>query len=304
MLLLPSWNSTPTKQSILDFVTAVTTPGHPDFVPVSERIATFDNDGTLWCEQPVQVQFFFLVDQLRAIASRTPSLANRQPFKALLEKDLEVIQTFSKQDLMALFFETHTGMTTEEFQAVVQIWFTRAMHPRFQRLFKQCTFQPMVELLNYLEANGFRCFIVSGGGVEFMRAVVEEIYELPPERVIGSSTKTSLDRSSGRLKLLKQAKLNSFNDRDEKVNNIHLHIGRRPILAAGNSDGDLSMLQYTAEGPGRRLTLLVHHDDAAREVVYDRDFRLSPLTIGMEDLPRGALVVSMKRDFAQIFPTL
>jgi hypothetical protein len=248
--------------------------------------------------------FFFLVDQLRAIASRTPSLANRQPFKALLEKDLEVIQTFSKQDLMALFFETHTGMTTEEFQAVVQIWFTRAMHPRFQRLFKQCTFQPMVELLNYLEANGFRCFIVSGGGVEFMRAVVEEIYELPPERVIGSSTKTSLDRSSGRLKLLKQAKLNSFNDRDEKVNNIHLHIGRRPILAAGNSDGDLSMLQYTAEGPGRRLTLLVHHDDAAREVVYDRDFRLSPLTIGMEDLPRGALVVSMKRDFAQIFPTL
>jgi phosphoglycolate phosphatase-like HAD superfamily hydrolase len=304
MLLLPSWNSTPTKQSILDFVTAVTTPGHPDFVPVSERIATFDNDGTLWCEQPVQVQFFFLVDQLRAISSRTPSLANRQPFKALLEKDLEVIQTFSKQDLMALFFETHTGMTTEEFQAVVQIWFTRAMHPRFQRLFKQCTFQPMVELLNYLEANGFRCFIVSGGGVEFMRAVVEEIYELPPERVIGSSTKTSLDRSSGRLKLLKQAKLNSFNDRDEKVNNIHLHIGRRPILAAGNSDGDLIMLQYTAEGPGRRLTLLVHHDDAAREVVYDRDFRLSPLTIGMEDLPRGALVVSMKRDFAQIFPTL
>jgi phosphoserine phosphatase len=302
MTPLPSWNATPTKQAILDFVVAVTTPGHPDYVPPSERIATFDNDGTLWCEQPMQMQFFFLVDQIRAISSSAPELTTRQPFQAILEKDLGTIKTFSKQDLMTLFFETHTGMTTEAFQTMVQNWFIEATHPRFQRLFKHCTFQPMVELLNHLHANDFKCFIVSGGGVDFMRAIAEEIYGIPPERVIGSSTKTLLERQNGRLQLRKQAQLNSFNDRDEKVNNIHLHIGRRPILAAGNSDGDLSMLQYAAGGAGRRLPLLVHHDDADREVAYDSDFRLSPLTIAMADLPKGSLVVSMKRDFAQIFP--
>jgi phosphoserine phosphatase len=302
MTPLPSWNATPTKQAILDFVVAVTTPGHPDYVPPSERIATFDNDGTLWCEQPMQMQFFFLVDQIRAISSSAPELTTRQPFQAILEKDLGTIKTFSKQDLMTLFFETHTGMTTEAFQTMVQNWFIEAAHPRFQRLFKHCTFQPMVELLNHLHANDFKCFIVSGGGVDFMRAIAEEIYGIPPERVIGSSTKTLLERQNGRLQLRKQAQLNSFNDRDEKVNNIHLHIGRRPILAAGNSDGDLSMLQYAAGGAGRRLPLLVHHDDADREVAYDSDFRLSPLTIAMADLPKGSLVVSMKRDFAQIFP--
>jgi phosphoserine phosphatase len=246
--------------------------------------------------------FFFLVDQIRAISSSTPELTTRQPFQAILEKDLGTIKTFSKQDLMTLFFETHTGMTTEAFQTMVQNWFTEAAHPRFQRLFKHCTFQPMVELLNHLHANDFKCFIVSGGGVDFMRAIAEGIYGIPPERVIGSSTKTLLERQNGRLQLRKQAQLNSFNDRDEKVNNIHLHIGRRPILAAGNSDGDLSMLQYAAGGAGRCLPLLVHHDDADREVAYDNDFPLSTLTIAMADLPKGSLVVSMKRDFAQIFP--
>jgi phosphoserine phosphatase len=304
MTPLPSWNSTPTKQAIFDFVTAVTTPNHPDYVPPAERIACFDNDGTLWCERPLQIQFFFLIDQIRAMAAQTPTLSSQQPFKAVLEQDIETVKTFQKEDLMVLFFETHTGMSPEEFQAVVKNWFAIAQHPRFQRPIKACVFQPMVELLDYLRSHQFKTFIVSGGGIDFIRAMAEELYGIPPEQVIGSNTTTRISQVGSWVQLVKQAALRSFNDREEKVHNIYRHIGRRPILAVGNSDGDLAMLRYTAGDQGRYLPLLLHHDDAEREDAYDRDFHLSPLTINLTDLPRGSLVISMKRDFARIFPQL
>lgn len=302
MLSLPSWNATPTKQAILDFVAAVTTPEHPDFVPPAERIACFDSDGTLWCERPMQVQFFFLIDQIRAMAAKTPSLSCQQPFKAVLERDIETIKTFNKQDLLVLFFETHTGMTPEEFQEIVNNWFALAAHPGFQRPFRDCVFQPMVELLDYLRSHQFKPFIVTGGGIDFIRAISEELYGIPPEQVIGSSATTRLKMQENQWQLIKQAALRSFNDGEEKVHNIHLHIGRRPLLAVGNSDGDLAMLRYTAGDYGRHLAMLLHHDDAEREDAYDRDFHLSPLTINADELPRGSLVISMKRDFGQIFP--
>jgi phosphoglycolate phosphatase-like HAD superfamily hydrolase len=299
---LASWNNTFTKQSILDFVSAVTTEGSPDFVPVPERIATFDNDGTLWCERPLLIQLFFLIDRIKSMAASNPTLAT---FKALIEQDLETLKTFGKKELLILMFSSHTAMTPEEFAQIAQTWFEAATHPRFQRLFKQCVYQPMVELLSYLRSQGFKTFIVTGGGIEFVRAVAEEIYEIPPEQVIGSSSKTRFEWREGIPNLTKLPELNSFNDREEKVSNIHLHIGRRPILAVGNSDGDLAMMQYTMAGSGRRLALLLHHDDAEREDAYDRDFHLSPLTVALEEVPKlGGQIISMKQDFAQIFPQI
>lgn len=299
---LPSWKPTPTKQAILDFVAAVTTTEHPDYVGPEERIACFDNDGTLWCEQPLQIQFFFLIDQIRAMAAKTPSLSSQQPFKAVLERDIDMLKTFDKADLMVLFFETHTGMAPEEFQAIVKNWFAISHHPRFRRPFRACIYQPMVELLAYLRSHQFKTYIVSGGGLDFMRAIAADLYGIPPEQIIGSCTTTRLCPDGAWLQLVKQAALQSFNDREEKVHNIYRHIGRRPILSVGNSDGDLAMLRYTAGDHRRSLPLLLHHDDSDREEAYDRDFRLSPLTLSLTDLPRGSLIVSMKRDFAQVFP--
>ncbi|PSB19208.1 phosphoserine phosphatase [filamentous cyanobacterium CCP2] len=300
---LPSWHNTSTKQTILEFVAAVTTAGQPDFVPPAERIATFDNDGTLWCERPIQIQVFFLNDRIKSMAAENPTLAIQQPFKAIVEQDWETLTTFGKKELLILFFSSHTAMTPEEFAQLAQIWFESATHPRFKRLFKQCVFQPMVELLDYLRANDFKTFIVTGGGIEFVRTIAEEIYGIPPEQVIGSSSKTRFEWREDQPNLIKLPELNSFDDREEKVNNIHLHIGRRPILAVGNSDGDLAMMQYTAAGSGRRLTLLLHHNDVEREDAYDRDFRLSPLTIALDEVPKlGGRIISMKQDFAQVFP--
>lgn len=300
---LPSWHNTPIRQTILDFVTAVTTEGHPDFVPPTERIATFDNDGTLWCERPIQIQIFFLIDRIKSMAAENPALATQQPFKAIVEQDWETLKTFGKKELLILFFSSHTAMTPEEFAQLAQTWFESATHPRFKRLFKHCVFQPMVELLDYLRSNGFKTFIVTGGGIEFVRTIAEEIYGIPPEQVIGSSSKTRFEWREDQPNLIKLPELHSFDDREEKVNNIHLHIGRRPILAVGNSDGDLAMMQYTAAGPGRRLTLLLHHDDAEREDAYDRDFRLSPLTVALDEVPNlGGRIISMKQDFIQVFP--
>lgn len=301
---LSSWNEGATKAAILDFVHRVTTEGSPDYVPPSERIATFDNDGTLWCEQPNLVQGFFLLDRVKTIAAEQPELAEQQPLKAVLENDKTTLATFGKQELVTLVFATHTGMTTEEFRAIAQTWFDSARHPHFHRLFRECIYQPQLELLEYLRSNGFKTFIVTGGGSGVVRTVAESIYGIPPEQVIGSTSKTMLEWRDGKPVLVKQPELNSFDDRAEKVVNIELHIGRRPLLAFGNSDGDLAMLQYTAAGAGARLALLLHHDDPDREYAYDRDFHFSPLREGLEEVPKlnGGHIVSMKRDFKQVFP--
>jgi phosphoserine phosphatase len=301
---LPSWNEGVIKTAILDFVRRVTTAGSPDFVPVAERIATFDNDGTLWCEQPMIVQGFFLIDRIKTITTQNPELAAQQPYKAILERDRETLATFGKKEIVTLGFATHTGITTEEFEAIAKNWFTSAAHPRFHHLFQECIYQPQRELLDYLRGYGFKTYIVTGGGVGFVRAIAETIYGIPPEQVIGSSGKLKLEQQGGQLTLMKLPELNSFDDREEKVVNIELHIGRRPILAFGNSDGDLAMLRYTAAGAGARLALMLHHDDGDREYAYDRDFIISPLRDGLEEVPKlnGGHIVSMKQDFKQVFP--
>jgi len=301
---LATWNDGPAKSQILDFVARVTEQGGPDWVSPAERIATFDNDGTLWCEQPLQAQVFFLIDRVKELAAKDPTLKERQPFKALLELDLKTLMGLGKQAIFELVFATHSGMREEEFEAIARNWLAKTMHPKFGRLFKENTYRPQGELLNFLRQNGFKTYIVTGGGVDFVRACSEEIYGIPREQVVGSSQKLRFEVNEGRGGVMKLAELNSFDDREAKPQNIALHIGRRPILAFGNSDGDLAMLRYTKTGAGPRLALLLHHDDAEREVAYDREFRLSPLNEALERADEyGITVVSMKRDWNVVFPT-
>jgi phosphoglycolate phosphatase-like HAD superfamily hydrolase len=300
--VLESWNDGAAKSAIDDFVARVTKVGGRDYVPPAERIATFDNDGTLWCEQPAQVQVFFLIDRVKQLAAKDPAIEGRQPFKALLEDDRETLHALGKKGLMELFAATHAGMSAETFDQIARTWFAQAKHPKFGRLFTQVTFRPQVELLGYLRENGFKTWIVSGGGVDFMRVISEQAYGIPREQVIGSSMKLTFETKDGRPVLMKTAELNSFDDRDAKPQNIGLHIGRRPILAFGNSDGDLAMLRYAKAGPGARLALLLHHDDAEREVAYDRDFKLSPLVEALDKAGEyGITVVSMRRDWKSVF---
>jgi haloacid dehalogenase-like hydrolase len=299
---LAAWNNGAAKSQILEFVARVTEQGGTGFVPPAERIATFDNDGTLWCEQPLQTQVFFLIDRTKELAAKDPTLKERQPFKALLELDLKTLMGLGKQAIFELVFATHSGMREEEFDPIARDWLARSRHPKFGRLFKECTYRPQVELLSFLRENGFKTYIVTGGGIDFVRACSEQIYGIPREQIIGSSQKLRFEVNEGRGGVSKLGELNSFNDREAKPQNIALHIGRRPILAFGNSDGDLAMLRYTKTGKGSRLALLLHHDDAEREVAYDREFRLSPLNEGLEKAQDyGITLVSMKRDWNVIF---
>lgn len=301
--LLHSWNDGTARSAILDFVARVTKEGGPDYVRPAERIATFDNDGTLWCEQPMQVQVFFAQARLAQLAAKDPSMKERQPFKAFLEHDLKTIHALGKEAVFEVAFATHAGVTDEAFDDIARQWLGSAKHPKLGRLFSQNTYQPQVELLDYLRKNGFKTFIVSGGGIGLMRAFAEDAYGIPAEQVIGSSVKTRLEVLDGRVQVMRTAELGSFDDREVKVQNIALHIGRRPLLAFGNSDGDLAMLRYVKTGPGPRLALLIHHDDAEREYAYDREFRLSPLTEALDKADEyGITVVSMKRDWATVFP--
>jgi phosphoserine phosphatase len=300
--LLPSWNNGATKSAILEFITRVTKEGRPDYVRPAERIATFDNDGTLWCEQPLQPQIFFLIDRVSQLAASESSLKERQPFKALIERDVKTLHSLGKQALMELIFATHTGMSEDEFERIASAWFASAKHPKFGRPFNRLTYRPQVELLGYLRDHGFKTFIVSGGGIDLIRAFGEEAYGISREQVIGSSARLNFEMQCDRAVLIKQAALNSFDYREAKPANIGLHIGRRPILAFGNSDGDLAMLRYTKSGPGARLALLVHHDDAEREVAYDRDFRLSPLADALDNAATyGITLVSIKNDWREVF---
>jgi hypothetical protein len=299
---LPSWNDGAPKRAVVDFVTRVTREGGADFVPVADRIATIDNDGTLWCEQPMYAQAFFAFDRVKQLAVTHPDLKAKEPYRAILEGDRAAMSTFGEKEIAALLAATHSGMTTDEFNDLARAWLDSARHPRFHHLFKECVYLPQIELLVYLRANRFKTFIVSGGGIEFVRGYAEETYGVPPEQVIGSSTKTRFELVGGKAVLVKLPELNSIDDKVGKPININLHIGRRPILAFGNSDGDLEMLQYTAGGPGPRLMLLLHHDDATREYAYDRKSKVGRLDLAWDEAVKQRWqVVSMKQDFKRIF---
>jgi hypothetical protein len=302
LTILPSWNDGAAKSAIVDFVARVTRDGGADYLPPAERVATFDNDGTLWCEQPFQVQVYFLIDRVKALAASDPAVAQRQPFKAVLEHDRATLYSLGKKAVMELFAATHAGMSEDAFDTIATRWFASAKHPELNRLFTRCTYTPQVELLRYLRENGFRTFIVSGGGIDLIRAYCEEAYGIAREQVIGSSMRLRFDADARGTSLMKLGELNSFDDREAKPQNIRLHIGRRPALAFGNSDGDLAMLRYASSRPGASLALLLHHDDDEREVAYDRDFKLSPLVEALDERDRyGITLVSMKRDWKTVF---
>jgi phosphoglycolate phosphatase-like HAD superfamily hydrolase len=300
---LPSWNGGAAKQSIVDFVGTITKQGSPDFVPVAERIATFDNDGTLWAEQPLYFQFLFAVDRVKALAPQHPEWKDKEPFKSLLAGDLKSVLAGGERALLEIVIATHAGLTTEDFERIVQDWLATARHAKSGRPYTEMAYQPMLELLAYLRANGFKTFIVSGGGIEFMRAFAEKVYGIPPEQVIGSSGKLKFELRDGKPVLVKLSAIEFIDDKADKPVAIHRFIGRRPIAAFGNSDGDLQMLQWTAAGGGRRLCLYVHHDDAEREVAYDRTSSIGRLDQGLDEAKaRGWTVVSMKDDWRTVFP--
>jgi hypothetical protein len=306
---LPSWNDGAAKKSIVAFVAKVTKPGSPDFVPAAERIATFDNDGTLWCEQPMPVQFYFALDRVKALAPQHPEWQTKEPFASLLKGDASTALAGGDHALIDLIMATHTGMTTAEFEKIVNDWIATARHPKTGKLYTEMTYQPMLEVLVYLRANGFKTFVVSGGGIEFMRPWMERVYGIPPEQVIGSSVKTKFEMRAGNPVLVRLPELNFNDDKDGKPVAINQHIGRRPIAAFGNSRGDEEMLQYTQGGSGPRFELLVFHDDAAREYAYGPakglpDTKLGAFTQAVYDEAHkeGWTVVSMKDDWKQVFP--
>jgi phosphoglycolate phosphatase-like HAD superfamily hydrolase len=300
---LPSWNEGPARSAIVDFVARVTRQGGPDFVAPPERIAAFDNDGTLWCEQPMYVQAVFAFDRARGMAEQVPALKGKPAFRAILSNDREAMARFGEREIAELVAATHTGISPDAFRGLAREWLARAEHPRFRRRYAECLYLPQLELLAYLRAHGFRIFIVTGGGIDFVRAFTEGAYDVPIEHVVGSSTKTRFEARDDRGDLIKLPDLGSIDDGPGKPVNINLHIGRRPILAFGNSDGDLEMLEYTAAGPGPRLMLLVHHDDAAREYAYDRTSPVGRLDKALAAAARQRWsVVSMKDDWKAIFP--
>jgi hypothetical protein len=300
---LPSWNDGPAKQSIITFVEKVTTPGSPDFVPVPERIATSDNDGTLWCEKPLPVQVYFALDRVKTLAPQHPEWQTKEPFASILKGDPKGLMAGGERGVVELFMATHAGNTTVEFEQIVKDWITTAKHPKTGKLYTEMVYQPMLEVLAYLRANGFKTFIVSGGGIEFMRPWTEKVYGIPPEQVVGSSVKTKFELRDGTPVLVRLPEVNFIDDKGGKPVGINQHIGRRPIAAFGNSDGDLQMLQYTGAGRGARFCLYVHHDDAAREYAYDRKDHLAKLDKGLDEAAaKGWTVVSMKDDWKTVFP--
>ena len=281
----------------------VTREGGPDFVPAPERIATFDNDGTLWAEKPVPFQVLFIFDRVKALAPQHPEWRSKEPFASLLRGDMAAVAASSETGIVQLMAATHTGMTTDEFSQSVQEWISTARHPQTRRLYTEMVYQPMLEFLTYLRGKGFKTFIVSGGGVEFMRPWAERVYGIPPEQVVGSSGKLKLEVRDGRPVLLKLPEIDLIDDKEGKPVGIQSRIGRRPIAAFGNSDGDLQMLEWARAGSGQRFALFVHHDDAAREFAYDRDDRLQKFCVGWDAaLARGWTVVSMQKDWNTIFP--
>jgi phosphoserine phosphatase len=299
---LPSWNDTGPKQSIVTFVERVTREGSPDFVPVPERIAVFDNDGTLWAEQPMYFQGFFVIDRVKALGPQHPEWQTKEPFASVLKGDIKGVAAAGEKGAMEMLAVTHTGMTTEEFTRTVSDWIATARHPGTDKLYTDMVYQPMLELLAYLRANGFKTFIVSGGGSEFMRPWTERVYGIPPEQVVGSSVKMKLEMRDGRPILVKLPEIDLNDDKDGKPVGIQSRIGRRPVMAFGNSDGDLQMLQWTTAGDGPRFAMYVHHTDAAREWAYDRDSHVGRLDKGLDEAAaKDWTVVSMREDWKTIY---
>ncbi len=301
---LASWNDGPPKKSITEFVAKVTKEGSPDFVPPEQRIATFDNDGTLWCEQPMYFQLFFALDRVKALAPQHPEWKTKEPFASLLKGDLKGALAGGDHAILEIIVATHAGMTTAEFEQIVKDWIATAKHPKFKRPYTECVYQPMVELLAYLRANGFKTFIVSGGGIEFMRPWTEKVYGIPPEQVVGSSIKTKYEMRDGKPVLMRLPEMNFIDDKTGKPVGINSHIGRRPIAAFGNSDGDQQMLEWTQAGSGARLMMLVHHDDAVREFAYGAESKIGTFSDAlMAEAKKNAwTVISMKNDWKVIFP--
>jgi len=301
---LPSWNSGPAKSAIVQFVKDITKKGGPDFVPPAERIATFDNDGTLWCEQPMYVQLAFASDRVHAEAPEHPGWKATEPFKSVLAGDMKGVMASGEHGLVEMIMATHTGMTVEEFNQISKYWLTQSKHPRFKRPYTELVYQPMLELLGFLRANGFKTYIVSGGGVEFMRPWTEKVYGVPPEQVIGSSIKMKYELVDGKPVLMRLPEIDFIDDKDGKPVGIQKFIGRRPIAAFGNSDGDYQMLQWTTANNGPHFGLLVHHTDAEREYAYDRDSVIGHLDKALDEAQqKGWTIVDMKKDWKRIFPS-
>ncbi len=300
---LPSWNDTATKKAIVTFVERVTKPGSPDLVPPAERIATFDNDGTLWAEQPLYFQLAFALDRVKALAPMHPEWKDKEPFASLLKGDLKGAPAGGEAAIFEIVTVTHSGMTTVEFDQIVRDWITTAKHPLTKRLYTEMVYQPMLELLAYMRANDFKTFIVSGGGIDFMRPWSEAVYGIPPEQVVGSSGKLNFEIRDGKPTLMKMPALNFIDDKVGKPVGIQMHIGRRPIAAFGNSDGDLQMLEWARGGSGVRFALIVHHTDAEREWAYDRKSSIGHLDKALDAAQaEGWTVVDMKNDGKTIFP--
>ncbi len=300
---LASWNDGKSKNNIVSYVTSVTDPKSPDFIPEVDRIAVFDNDGTLWSEQPVYFQFFFAVYQIKKMADEHPEWKTTQPFKAVLEDDFKTIKESGMEGIVKLLAATHAGMTTEAFAAAAKEWMATAKHPRFKKAYSEMVFQPMLELLVYLRDNGFKTYIVSGGGIDFMRAWAPDIYGIPVEQIIGSRGKVKFEMREGKGVLVKQAEVDFNDDKGGKPVGIHTHIGKRSIAAFGNSDGDLQMLQYTASGAGKRLMLYVHHTDDKREWAYDRKSHIGKFDKGLDYAKEhNWTVVDMKNDWKVVYP--
>ena len=300
---LPSWNEGKTKTDIIDFVEAVTDPASPFFIKVTDRIATFDNDGNLWSEQPMYFQLFFAIDRVKQLTPDHPDWKSQQPFKSVLENDLPSILSSGEKGLLELVMATHAGMTTEEFSDIVKDWLSKSRHPRFDQPYNKLVYQPMLELLDYLRANDFKTFIVSGGGVEFMRAWVENAYGIPPDQVVGSSIKTKFDYNDGNPVIRRLPEIDFIDDKEGKPVGINKFIGKRPVFASGNSDGDLQMLQYTAGGKGKSFMLYLHHTDSVREWAYDRDSHIGRLDKGLDEAQKNNwTVIDMKKDWKVIYP--
>jgi hypothetical protein len=300
---LPSWNDSASKKAVVAFVERVTKQGSPDFVPVTERIATFDNDGTLWAEQPMYFQLLFALDRVKALAPQHPEWKDKEPFASLLKGDVKGALAGGERAMLEIVMATHAGMTTDEFASIVSSWIATAKHPKTGRRYTEMVYQPMLELLAYLRANGFKTFIVSGGGIEFMRPWVEQVYGVPPEQVVGSSIRTRFELRNGTPVLVRLPEINFIDDKAGKPIGIHQHIGRRPVAAFGNSDGDLQMLQWATAGSGARFALVVHHTDAVREWAYDRTSHIGRLDKALDEArARGWTVVDMKNDWKIIHP--
>jgi hypothetical protein len=299
---LPSWNEGPSKKRILEFVASVTTEGSRDFVPMTERIAVFDNDGTLWCEQPMYVQLAFALDRVKSLAVKHPEWRTTEPFKSALAGDFKVIATSGERGLVELVMATHAGMNTEEFATVSGNWLATARHPKFGRPYTECVYLPMLEVLAYLRASGFKTYIVSGGGVELIRVFAERVYGVPPEQVIGSTIRTKYNFRDGKPELARLPEIDFVDDKAGKPVAINKFIGRRPLMAFGNSDGDFEMLEWTTERAGPRIALVVHHTDADREYAYDRDSHFGKLVRGLDEgLKRGWVIVDVKAEWKKVF---